>query len=62
MASLIRNASTLASKRDLNVRFWFGQRLNGKNEEIDKLAGQKVKIVSDLAGDTLRVVTIESAR
>jgi hypothetical protein len=37
-------------------------KVNGKNDQVDKLAGQKVKIVGDLAGDNLRVVTIESTR
>jgi len=37
-------------------------KVSGKSEEVDKLAGQKVKIVGDLAGNSIRVVTIESAR
>jgi hypothetical protein len=37
-------------------------KLDGKSAEVDKSAGQKVKIVGDLAGDSIRVVTIESAR
>ena len=37
-------------------------KLSGKSEDVDKLAGQKVKIVGELAGDSIRVVRIESAR
>lgn len=37
-------------------------KLSGNSEEVDKLVGQKVKIVGELAGDSIRVVTIESAR
>ena len=36
-------------------------KLSGKSEEVDNLAGQKVKIVGDLAGESIRVGTIESA-
>jgi hypothetical protein len=37
-------------------------KLSGKSNEVDKLAGQKVKIVGDLAGNSITVVSIESAR
>lgn len=37
-------------------------KLSGKSHEADKLAGQKVKIVGELGGDGIPVVTIESIR
>ena len=37
-------------------------KLEGKNEQADRFAGQKVKVTGNLAGDTIRAVTIEPAK